>query len=137
MDRCETKSRRSTNTLKIIEILSIYIKYIDEGVFHKTRLSDDIVDDPYWKTVGLFRKDALFHPAKEDLINNSRIPLIKLQRTGETIINKFAGNIFEPEKLELYVKCDKGKKLKIIILNEPREDGVSSKEGYVIGIYDD
>lgn len=123
--------------MKIKKITDIYVKYIDDNVFNKVRLSDDIINDPYWKTVGLFKNDALFSPAREDLINNSSIPLIKLQRTGKTIVNKFANNIYEPDRLELYVKCDNDKLLKIIILNEPRDDDISSKEGYVIGIYDE
>lgn len=121
---------------RVRNINEINLKVLHEDRFVCVPLNNNAVNDPYWKTVGLFKENNISTPATEDLINNSVIPRMKLLRTGKTIINKFAHYIVDCHSINLSVTMDNGKTKKLLILRDPRDDGVGSKEAYVIGVYD-
>lgn len=121
--------------MKIALILEVSISFEYENKMWIFPLNKDAVRDPYWKVTGIFKSDIIHTPNVENLINNDSYPRLTLQRTGKTIVDKFAGFLPNPLYVELLVQMDDTSKSRITILRVPRGDILTSKEAHIMNIF--
>lgn len=119
--------------MKIALILEVSISFEHENKRWIFPLNKNATCDPYWNVVGIFKPDIVSTP--NSLINNDSYPRVKLQRTGKTIVDKFAGFLPSPLYIELLVQMEDTSRSRITILRKPR-GGLSSKEAYMVNIFD-
>ena len=121
---------------KIKKILEVHLIIENEDNLTRIPLKHEVTSDSYWKQSGIFKESAISSPGRKNLINNSPYPTVRLQRTGKTIVDRFAGFVANPNSIDLLVLLEDNTQMLVTFLRTPRGDNVSAKEGYMVKIYE-